>query len=486
VIPYLVRRILVFIPTFFGVSFAIWLVMTLAPGEATRTQSTGGLGGETPENLQDLEAQNRNERFFRRQFNLDRPRFWNGWASLEEDEVRGALETLAAGPGEKGAGAVKKAKRRLEDWGSYAVPVLVGLLPRVEGKVQDLALSYLRLSAYTFRAQYPTGHQPTEEERERDREVDRENAVVNGPEYFWPEGAPPERRREVAGAWARWYEERRARFEHDFGERVWIGLTDTQFAKYWANIFALDMGQSSRTEEPVLGMIASRLKYSLTIFVPAFLIGWLLSVFLGVSAAARHGGAYDQAVGLTVFALYSIPSMVAATVLQQWLAVELGWFPTDRFDSGPDAKGMNTWEYLGDVAWHVTLPIACYAYGILAYISRQARSSVLDVLRSDYVRTARAKGLRERTVVWVHAARNGMIPLVTLLGTALPVLIGGSPIIEHVFSIDGFGRLLITSIYERDYNAVMGIELVVAFLTLVGILLTDILYAAVDPRIALK
>ena len=121
--------------------------------------------------------------------------------------------------------------------------------------------------------------------------------------------------------------------------------------------------------------------------------------------ATRHGSFLDQATGVMVFLLYSIPSFVAATVLQRILAIKLGWFPTDGFES-PNAASLNAWDHMKDIAWHVARPLACYAYGIIAYISRQARSGMLQVLRADYIRTARAKGLPERTVVLKHALKK--------------------------------------------------------------------------------
>jgi peptide/nickel transport system permease protein len=132
------------------------------------------------------------------------------------------------------------------------------------------------------------------------------------------------------------------------------------------------------------------------------------------------------------------------------------------------------------------LPLVCLTYGGLAAISRYARTGLLDVIRSDYVRTARAKGLPEWIVIMKHAVRNGLIPILTLLGFTLPALIGGSIIIEHIFAIDGMGKLMITAIQFRDYNVIMGELLIAAVLTLLGILLSDISYALVDPRISLE
>jgi peptide/nickel transport system permease protein len=224
----------------------------------------------------------------------------------------------------------------------------------------------------------------------------------------------------------------------------------------------------------------------LSLVVPSFALAWILAIFLGVFSATQHGKATDQGIGVTLFMLYSIPTFVMGTILQRWLAVEWGWFPTEGFESPNALQTMNTWEHLKDVLWHITLPLIVYTYGGLAYISRQARSGMLRVLKADYIRTARAKGLPERTVVWKHAVRNGMMPIVTLLGTALPILLAGSVIIEYIFNINGFGLLMINSIFHKDYNVVMGVQLFVAALTLIGLLLTDLIYAAMDPRISFK
>jgi ABC-type dipeptide/oligopeptide/nickel transport system permease component len=479
---YLVRRLLIMVPTFVGISFALWLVMTLAPGEPDRSGGSGPAGGAA-EGMGDREEQDRNVLVYRRQFNLDRPRFWNAWTGLEEAEVEEAVRVVSRGA-QADAGAWRAAKRRLDDWGHYAVPALVALIGRLEGEEQSTALRALRQGARRYRKPYPAGYRPTPEALARDREVERENAVVRSREMAWGEADGPEARAAVAARWRAWLEARKEQWAWDAGDRLRIAVTDTQFFQYWANLATLDFGVSHRTGEPVWPMIRSRLKYSLSIVLPAFLLAWVLAVFLGVTSAANHGRILDQGTAFGLFVLYSIPTMVAGTLLQKWLATGLGWFPAEGFDQGPDARALNTWEYVKDVAWHVTLPIACFAYGSLAFISRLARSGMLDVLRSDYVRTARAKGLPERTVIWRHAVRNGLMPIVTMLGTALPVLLGGSVVIEYIFNIDGFGLLMINSINARDYNVVMGISLIVAALTLVGLLLTDLFYAVLDPRIS--
>ena len=478
---YLLRRILLMIPTFLGISLVIWVVMAFSPGKPT--------GGATTDMGSEVGAldpnQNESERIFREQFALNRPVMWNDWTSLDEDEVLRAVRIDQGGVARSGVAEFRRARDRLRDWGRYSVPALVRLLERTEGEEQTAVRDWLRYSALWTNPVYEAGVDPTPAERERDRARQEENRRLKGPDMTWPTEATAEQRAAVVAQWKAWYEEHRSEWDLGWGARAWRGMSDTQFGRYWGNLLTGDLGLSSREKKPVGDMILSRLKYSLSLALPSFVLAWVLAVLLGVVSATNHGKPLDHGIGVGLFLLYSIPSFAAATVLQVKFGTELRWFPVSNFDDGKAAvQRMTTWENFTNVLWHITLPIVCYTYGSLAYISRQARSGMLEVLKSDYVRTARAKGLPERKVIWRHAIRNGAMPLVTLLGTALPILLGGSIVIEYVFNIDGFGLLLINSIHQKDYNVIMGIELCVALLTLVGMLLTDVLYAAMDPRIS--
>ena len=403
-------------------------------------------------------------------------------------QVAEAVRQAHEGPAVHGAGPVKKARRRLEDWGDFAVPHLVSLLAKTEGPRQVFVLRTLRQSAYVHRTVYPAGYTPTAEERARDDANDARNARLDTPAFKWSgEAATPEERAVAVASWQAWAQERRDKdgaWSWSWGEKLAVGVSDTQFFRYWANLAKGDLGLSSRLQRPVTEIIWEKMRYSMTLALPSFLLAWVLAIFLGVTSAVYHRRPLDQGIGVGLFVLYSLPGFVVATILQKVLAAEWGLFPTSNFDSGAAAREMNTWDAFLDVLHHVTLPIVCFTYGGLAYISRQARSGMLEVLKSDYVRTARAKGLPEGAVIWRHAVRNGMMPVVTLLGTALPVLLGGSVIVELVFNIDGFGLLMLNSVFQKDYNVVMGVELIVAVLTLVGMLVTDVIYAAMDPRIS--
>ncbi|HWP84372.1 MAG TPA: ABC transporter permease, partial [Terriglobia bacterium] len=154
--------------------------------------------------------------------------------------------------------------------------------------------------------------------------------------------------------------------------------------------------------------------------------------------------------------------------------------------SSLDAEQLPFWAWLKDRVWHLVLPVFCLTYGGLAYISRQMRAGMLETIRQDYIRTARAKGLSEKVVVFKHALRNSLIPIITLMADLLPALLGGSVIIESIFTIPGMGLLGFEAILSRDYPVVMAISTIAAFLTLIGLLLADLCYALVNPTISLE
>ena len=185
--------------------------------------------------------------------------------------------------------------------------------------------------------------------------------------------------------------------------------------------------------------------------------------------------------------LYSLPGFFVATLLLTLFSFgsdyeSLRWFPTGGFRSR-DAMQLTSAGQVRDIAYHLVLPMFCMTYGSLASLSRYMRTGLLDVIRSDYVRTARAKGLPEFQVIGRHAVRNGLLPILTLLAGLLPAVLGGSVIIEYIFGIPGMGLWIVDSIFARDYNAIMVVQLFSTLLVLVGILLTDLSYALVDPRI---
>ncbi len=261
---------------------------------------------------------------------------------------------------------------------------------------------------------------------------------------------------------------------------VQYGIWLTRLAKF-------DFGNSYRDHRPVISKIGDALPITLTLNILTILIVYLISIPLGAYSALKPRGAGDKLSALMLFILYSLPNFWVAMMLIVLLGGGdyLNLFPIAGFTSD-NASSLSLIGWLGNVAWHLVLPVICLTYASLAFLSRFSRASMLDVIRQDYIRTARAKGLSERRVIWKHALRNALIPLVTLMGTLLPSLLAGSVIIEQIFAIPGMGRLGFESVLSRDYPVIMAIAFISALLTLVSVLVSDVLYVVIDPRITFK
>ena len=254
------------------------------------------------------------------------------------------------------------------------------------------------------------------------------------------------------------------------------------YGKWLWKLVRLDLGRSFKDGRPVREKILTALPITLKLNLTVILFTYLFSIPIGLLASADRNGLFDQLSSVALFLLYSMPSFWVGTMLIIGFG---GWLETQGLHT-ENAQNLPYIEYLWDHLLHLVLPIVALAYGSFAFLSRLARTSMLDVLELDFVRTARSKGLPESKVVGVHAFRNALIPIVTVLGNLLPALIGGSVIIEVIFGIPGMGRLGFEAITQRDYPVTMAITTLVAVLTMLGILISDILYCLVDPRIQLK
>jgi len=246
----------------------------------------------------------------------------------------------------------------------------------------------------------------------------------------------------------------------------------------------LDFGTSYKDHRPVIDKIFEALPITLQLNLISIFVIYLISIPLGVYSATHQYTLRDSATTVSLFVLYSMPNFWVAMLLMYFFSggAHFDWFPV----FGLSSVGAENWPWywwLWDRTWHMILPVFCLSYAGFAYMSRYARSGLIESIRQDYIRTARAYGFNERTVIYKYALRNSLIPIITLMGTLLPGMIGGSVIIEYIFSIPGMGRLSFEAILSRDYPLVMGILTITAFLTLIGLIISDTLYAIVDPRI---
>ncbi len=260
--------------------------------------------------------------------------------------------------------------------------------------------------------------------------------------------------------------------------------TKNQYHIWTANILRLDFGNSFRDNQPVIEKLKERIPITLMLSLISVAISYLVAIPLGVFSAVKNHSFWERVTTFIVFMLYSLPTFWIGIMLIIFLGGGdfLTLFPYAGLHSNL-YDTLSGWGKFKDLVWHLALPVLTMTYGSFAYLSRQMRTGMLEIIQQDYIRTARAKGLSEKKVILKHAMRNSMIPIITLMATLLPVLIGGSVIIETIFSIPGMGSLGFEAITGRDYPIVMAVFTVSAVLTLIGMLISDLLYSVVDPRI---
>jgi len=254
-----------------------------------------------------------------------------------------------------------------------------------------------------------------------------------------------------------------------------------QYRDWLGRLVRFDFGTSFTDGRPVTEAIIEKIPITLAINLLSLLLIVAVAVPIGIYAAVHHHSTFDKATTVFVFLGFAMPTFWLALLLMLLFGVALGWLPI----SGYQTLGiqMSFGERLIDWGRHLLLPVFVSAFGGLAGFSRYVRSSMLEVTLQDYIRTARAKGLDESTIVYKHAFRNALIPIVTLLGLSVPGLIGGSVIFETIYAIPGMGQLFYQAVTARDYPVVMGITVIGAILTLLGNFAADLSYALVNPKV---
>ncbi|OGW90629.1 MAG: diguanylate cyclase [Omnitrophica bacterium RIFCSPHIGHO2_02_FULL_63_14] len=263
------------------------------------------------------------------------------------------------------------------------------------------------------------------------------------------------------------------------------GLNDplpVQYGRWVGRLARGDFGASFHDGRPVLAKIAERVPITLGINLCALLLTLAVAVPLGLATAARAGSRLDRGVTTLLLIVFSAPSFWLALLALGFFGVELRWVPVSGLQTLL-ADRWPLWRQWLDLGRHLILPVTILALGDLVIYTRYLRGNLVEVLQQDYIRTARAHGLPPRRVLYRHALRNALLPFITMLGFALPGLLGGSVILESLFGIPGLGRLFYDGVMGRDYPVIMGLVVLGAVLTLAGNLLADLAYAVADPRI---
>jgi peptide/nickel transport system permease protein len=290
--------------------------------------------------------------------------------------------------------------------------------------------------------------------------------------------------------------ERRLRLRDENGKPISLPM---QYVLWLKDTVTGDLGKSIQYNKDVSTLIAVRLPVTLTLNLISTVVVYLVSIPGGMLAAARRGRVFDKVWGISSLALFSLPVIWVGSMMLGFLAnpqyakgvdlfgwhlnLGLPWFPVAGLHD-TQTGDMTFWQWVRDYFWHVTLPVVCFTYGGFAYLSKQMRASILENLGQDYTRTARAKGLSSRTVMLRHVFRNSLLPLITISASLLPGMLGGSVIVEQIFSIQGMGQLTYTATFGRDLPVIQGVAFVGACLTLVSLLITDLCYMLADPRVS--
>lgn len=259
----------------------------------------------------------------------------------------------------------------------------------------------------------------------------------------------------------------------------------SQYRWWLQGLLTFDLGTSITERRPVMAMIAEKLPNTFQLNLIAFLLAAAIGVPAGLWTATRSGRLSERAAAVTFFLLYSLPAFWVALLLMQFFSVRLGVLPLFGMTSD-DYLDLSRTARIADRLRHLVLPVITLTYAQLAIFARFSKSALTEVIRQDFITTARAKGAAPGAVMWRHAFRNALIPLITLLGLTIPYLISGSVIVEQIFQWDGIGHLYFESILKRDYPTVLGLTVVTAVVTLLASLAADLLYAAADPRIRLE
>ena len=295
------------------------------------------------------------------------------------------------------------------------------------------------------------------------------------------------RREQIPGTGERRYDHPRRAVPYQIalrpGGQFVVGIC-RGYWKWLTAVFRGDLGTSFLYNLPVTEVISEHMWISFGIALAAFILQYVIAIPLGIKAATHQYGVVDYTTTVLAMIGISFPSFFIAILLIKVFSIDLGWFPMQGIQ---DANFAGTpLELFGNQLWHIILPMLAITIVSIGGLMRHTRTNTLEVLNQDYIRTARAKGLSERTVIYKHVFRNTMVPIVTMMAGVIPSLFGGMMILEQVFALPGIGQIAYQALRQGDIPFIMGYNMFIAVLTVIGTLLSDITYMIVDPRIKIS
>lgn len=478
---YILRRLILLPITLFCIVLINFIIINMAPGDPVTLKQIGEGGEATRSASSDFSFKGEEPyTAFREHYGLTLPILFNNWPQLSLEEVASQIKLLAAYINDKEASVAKTTDLRLLV-GDEARFIMLKLLQIIQDPNSDEEEKKVAIRAFVRGGTgfAYLGPNLSDEEKAYNRKIAKDNIFLRE-QVSYPN----------VPQMLSWYEKNKElyNFEPTFADRVKIFFFETRFFRYLERVVTLDFGTLRNNEQiRVIDEVAKRIKYSLTLSVIPLLVTFVLCQCFGLIMAIWQNRPLDRILNFSFLILYAIPIFVVAPFLIEEVALHGNIFPLSGFTYPNNIYNQETsLQKLQDVSLHLALPLLAIFYGALAVQSRIARTAMLEVMRHDYVRTARAKGVSPFPLYVKHVGRNGAITIVTSVAGSLGVVLGGSLIIETLFQINGFGRFFYEAILNRDYNVMMFSALAGSFLTLFGYLVADIAYTLLDPRVSFE
>jgi len=493
-LKYVLKRILVFIPTLIAITLLGFVIMISAPGDPVErmvvaAQSGGEIGTQTANQMEQ-------KRYWSRKLGLDLPIFYLSLNTLAQSDTlyrvydrneREALSRLTNQFGNWDAiSAFYSSVDELNKTHS-AVPIDSNM---AMGASLDLVRSTINESYFESNALKATYDMVVVESK-----IAKLQQIYAAPfmkpfsEKLAAVKANLSTMKETATPWKMYvpvinFYPKNQYHRWIFGDGNWLTSEGSQFTN---GVIRGDFGTSYTTKMPISEVISIKIFWSFFFTLVSVILSYIFSIPIGIQSAVHKGSRFDRFTGIILFILYSLPGFFAATLLLMNFANPdvFHWFPASGVEPvrgfSPDAGFVEKWSARLP---YLVLPIIAYTYSSFTFLSRTMRVSMLEIVNQDYIRTARAKGLAERAVIYKHALRNALLPIITVFANIFPVAIGGSVIMEVIFTIPGMGSEIYNAIVNQNYPMVIAVLTITGVLTLVGYLVSDILYAVVDPRIS--
>lgn len=494
-IHYIIRRLLLLPVTLFAIILVNFVILNLAPGDPVSRVDLTSTGEASRSANQQASGENQYLQF-REHYGLTLPILFNTWPSISVDKIQQGLTQLVSKkkyPDDLEEMSVQDYYSLKTLWGDRSRFIMSYLLSVATNPSEPLPKRKMatNLLIRGGTKQGYVGLTLTDAQKTFNRKIARDNTLLHSLRALESDTKDDlNTKLEKLKPWVF----ANTQLVYSFKDKLKIFFLESRFCKYMSRVVTLDFGTlRNDNNKTVISEVAKRMKYSLTLAVIPMLITFGLCQVFGMVMAVKQNQWPDYSLNILFLILFAIPIFVVAPFLIEKVALHhtvpftkipipfsgfhSKWEVYEKFTSG---------QRLADITLHTFLPLVAIIYGTLAIQSRLSRTAVLEVLRQDYVRTARAKGLQLKAILVKHVGRNAAITIVTSLAASLGVVLGGSLIVETVFEINGFGRFFYEAIMNRDYNVVLFSAFAGSLLTLVGYLLADIAYTLLDPRITLE